>query len=135
MFKTKTESADRQPLTTATLISSGTVFNGDVNSQNDLRIDGVIHGNVSSTSKIIIGPSGFVEGNIEGKHADITGRVVGNIVVTDLIQLRPKCQVHGNISAGTLQAENGAAFNGLCQMGANTNVVVMKEQDVLAKAQ
>ena len=119
----------------ATLITSGTVFNGDVQSDNDLRIDGVIHGNVTSAAKIIIGPSGFVEGNVIGKQADVSGRVVGNITAVDSIQLRPKCDVQGNLTAATFQAESGAIFNGHCQMGIATNVVQMTEQDVFAKAQ
>ena len=39
----------------ATLISPGTTLKGDVKSENDLRIDGTIHGNVYSSSKIIVG--------------------------------------------------------------------------------
>ena len=102
----------------ATLISAGTIVNGDLVSDNDLRIDGTINGNVSSTAKIIVGPSGYVEGNIEGQQADITGKVSGNITVNEILQLRGNCQVQGNICAGKLQVEPTAVFNGQCQMGA-----------------
>src|SRR3954466_15014642 len=82
----------------ATLISSGTILKGDMRSDNDLRIDGTIHGNVSSSAKIIVGPSGFVEGNIEGTNADVSGRVTGNISVKDMLQLRAESSVDGNIA-------------------------------------
>src|SRR5215204_6461803 len=65
----------------ATLISEGTVLQGDVNSENDLRIDGTIQGNVLSSAKVVVGPTGCIEGNIHGKQADITGKVIGNISV------------------------------------------------------
>jgi cytoskeletal protein CcmA (bactofilin family) len=133
--KEKTTSAQKQSVNSATIITLGTVFHGDVSSENDLRIDGVIHGNVSSTAKIVLGPSGFIEGNIDGKHADISGRVVGNITAQESIQLRPKCQVNGNIHAATFQAETGSVFNGQCHMGGGANVVSMTENEVLAKAQ
>ena len=115
----------------ATLISSGTILRGNVKSNNDLRIDGTIHGNVSSSAKIVIGPTGFVEGNIEGANADITGKVVGNISVKELLQLREQSIVDGNISAIKLQVDPAATFNGKCQMGAQAaSVVTMNNTDV-----
>lgn len=105
----------------ATLISAGTVLQGDLRSEADLRIDGTIHGNVISSAKIVVGPTGFVEGNIQGSQADITGKVVGNIIVKDLAQLRTKSNVQGNITALSLQIESGAFFNGQSIMSTATN--------------
>lgn len=114
----------------ATLISAGTSLKGDLKSETDLRIDGAIHGNVSSGAKIIVGPDGFVEGTIQGAQADIAGKVVGNITVKDLASLRAKSSVQGNITALSLQIEAGAVFNGQSIMTtavATGNVVQMKE--------
>jgi len=100
----------------ATLISAGTTLNGDVASETDLRIDGTIKGNVICSSKIIIGTSGLVEGNVTGLQADVSGKVMGNIEVKELLQLREESNVEGNIMAGKLQIEPSALFNGRCQM-------------------
>lgn len=117
----------------ATLVGAGTTLKGDVNSNNDLRIDGAIYGNVSSSARIIIGPSGFVEGNIEGANADITGKVTGNITVKELLQLREQSVVDGNIIATKLQVDPNAVFNGKCQMGAQAaSIVLMNNTDVPA---
>jgi cytoskeletal protein CcmA (bactofilin family) len=119
----------------ATLISAGTVLKGDLKSESDLRIDGTIHGNVSSGAKVVIGPSGFVEGNIDGINADISGRLAGNVVAKEVVQLRNSANVQGNITAASLQIDSGAVFNGQSQMGPVGNVVVMKEgEPVHAKA-
>jgi cytoskeletal protein CcmA (bactofilin family) len=128
--KEKTSSySEKTYSNSATLISSGTTLKGDVKSENDLRIDGTIHGNVYSSSKIIVGPSGFVEGNIEGANADITGKITGNISVKDLLQLRGECNVQGNIAATKLQIDPTAVFNGKCQMGAQpASVVTMSNE-------
>src|SRR6476620_2913143 len=107
--KDKTTSIPGVP-NSATLISSGTILKGDVKSNNDLRIDGTIQGNVSSTAKIVIGPSGHVEGNIEGVNADITGKVTGIISVKEMLQLREQSVVEGNIIAGKLQVDPNAVF-------------------------
>lgn len=115
----------------ATLISAGTVLRGNVKSDSDLRIDGTIQGNVSSSAKIVVGPTGFVEGSIEGANADITGKVKGNITVKELLQLREKSNVEGNIIAAKLQVDPAAVFNGKCQMGTQAgSVVSMSTPDV-----
>src|ERR1700751_3536246 len=101
----------------ATLISAGTTLKGDISSNSDLRIDGTIIGNVHSSSKIVIGASGNVEGDISGNQADIEGKVSGNIKTKDLLQLRGDCVVNGNVHAGKLQIEPTAVFNGQCHMG------------------
>jgi cytoskeletal protein CcmA (bactofilin family) len=113
----------------ATLVSAGTTLKGDINSNSDLRIDGTIIGNVTSSAKIVIGASGNVEGDLSGNQADIVGKVSGNIKTKDLLQLRGDCVVNGNVHAGKLQVEPTAIFNGQCHMGNNEqariNVVEM----------
>ena len=133
--KEKSNSTERFTSNSATLISAGTILKGDVQSDNDLRIDGTIHGNVTSSAKIVVGPTGFVEGNIQGSQADITGKVTGNINVKELAQLRTQSNIHGNISAASLQIESGAIFNGQSIMTVENNVVHMNEGELLhAKA-
>ncbi|TCJ17590.1 polymer-forming cytoskeletal protein [Flaviaesturariibacter flavus] len=121
MFNRDKQSSDA-PSNKATLISAGTEVRGDVQSDHDLRIDGAVYGHVRSSARIVVGPNGVVEGDIESQQADITGRVVGDIRVRDLLQLRGDCVVEGNLSAGKLQIEPTATFNGQCQMGAGTIV-------------
>jgi cytoskeletal protein CcmA (bactofilin family) len=103
----------------ATLISAGTTLKGDISSNTDLRIDGTVIGNVNSASKIVIGASGSVEGDISGNQADVVGKVSGNVKTKDLLQLRGDCVVNGNVYAGKLQIEPTAVFNGQCHMGNN----------------
>ena len=118
----------------ATLISAGTTLKGDISSNSDLRIDGTIIGNIRSNSKIIIGNTGVVEGDIEGNQADITGKVNGNIKVKDLLQLKGECNITGNVQAGKLQIEPTATFNGQCHMGtsltSSSKVFALEEEEL-----
>ena len=128
MFNTKNKTEMQPEKTTTsgngtTLISTGTTLKGDISSNSDLRIDGTIVGNITSSAKIVIGANGVVEGDINGNQADIVGKVSGNIKTKDLLQLRGDCIVNGNVYAGKLQVEPTAVFNGQCHMG--TNVVEM----------
>ncbi|MFZ1264656.1 MAG: polymer-forming cytoskeletal protein [Chitinophagaceae bacterium] len=136
MFTTKNKTDMQQSVTNgngATLISSGTILNGDISSNSDLRIDGTVIGNINSSAKIIIGNTGVVEGDIAGNQADIVGKVSGNIRAKELLQLRGDCMVTGNLYAGKLQIEPTATFNGQCHMGANIVEMNNNEQQAAIK--
>ena len=135
MFNTKNKTDMQQEKTSGngtTLIGAGTTVKGDISSNSDLRIDGTIIGNVNSSSKIVIGASGLVEGDITGAQADIVGKVSGNVRAKELLQLRGECMVTGNLYAGKLQVEPTATFNGQCHMGANVVEMSNNEQPQVA---
>ncbi len=128
--KIKTEPMGQIPISSnnATLIGAGTVLKGDIQSQQDLRIDGTVIGNVKSASKIIIGQGGVIEGDLESSNCDVNGKVTGNIRCRELLQLRGESVVTGNLYAGKLQIEPSATFNGQCHMGANVVEMSGNEQ-------
>jgi cytoskeletal protein CcmA (bactofilin family) len=144
--KSKSENNEENVPASASMIGAGTVLKGDITSNGDLRIDGTLKGNIIGSAKVIIGANGVVEGDISGQQADIMGKVTGSIRVKDLLQLKNGSVVNGNISAGKLQVEPSATFNGQCHMSngaGNTseiksgNIISMneiKEQDAKAAA-
>jgi cytoskeletal protein CcmA (bactofilin family) len=111
----------------ASLIGTGTTITGDIVSNGDVRIDGVLKGNIRGSAKILIGQDGVVEGDIEGQQADIMGRVEGRISVKELLNLRSNAIIKGDIRAGKLQIEPTVVFNGQCQMGEASVVEMAKE--------
>ncbi len=120
MFNSKSKSSHK-PLSTSstTIIGAGTVINGNIESEGDIRIDGLLNGNLLAKSKIFIGPEGGVEGDIVARQADVLGKVTGKVKITELLQLMGKCDVQGDIFAGKLQVEPSASFNGCCHTGAS----------------
>ena len=124
MFNSKSRSSDDATTSNgSTLVSAGTTITGDIDSNGDIRIDGILKGNLKGKAKIIIGTEGIVEGDIEGLQADIMGHVRGNIKIQELLYLHGTTKVNGDIYAGKLQIEPTAVFNGKCNMGAVANVV------------
>lgn len=118
MFKSK--SASDAPATGAnSIIGAGTVITGDISTNGDIRIDGTLSGNLRTGAKVLIGPEGMVEGDIRGQQADILGSVKGTITVNDLLHLRGRASIQGDVYAGKLQVEPTVTFNGHCHMGAN----------------
>ena len=106
-------------LGSATIIGAGSVISGNIESVGDIRIDGILKGNLSCRSKVLLGPEAVIEGDIIARQADILGKVLGKVKVNDLLHLHGKAVVEGNIHTGKLQIESTASFNGECHMGAN----------------
>lgn len=99
------------------LIGTGTVIEGDIRSNGDLRIDGSVHGNVYSKAKVVVGNTGLVEGNINCQNADVSGTVKGKSTVNELLFLKSSSKMNGDIVTGKLVVEVGATFTGSCNMG------------------
>ena len=98
-------------------LGQGTVINGEINSDADIRIDGTVRGNVVSKGKIVLGASGLIEGDIRSENAYLEGRVNGKVEVADLLILSKSSFINGDIMIKKLVVEEGAKFNGKCTMG------------------
>jgi cytoskeletal protein CcmA (bactofilin family) len=100
------------------LIGNGTSITGDINSNGDVRIDGTLKGNISITGKLVVGPSGNIEGNVICQNADISGEIHGKVTVTELLSLKASAKLLGDIITGKISIEPNATFTGTCNMGA-----------------
>ncbi len=89
---------------------------GDLEADHDMRIDGKIYGNVYCKAKVVLGPTGVVEGDLHAFNADIFGSVIGNMDIKDMLCLKTKSNVSGNIVTAKLDIETDAEFNGTCTM-------------------
>jgi cytoskeletal protein CcmA (bactofilin family) len=95
----------------------GTVVEGTVKSESDIRIDGIIKGSLTCNAKVIIGPSGFIEGEIKCANAVIEGKFEGSLQVTELLNVRENAKVSGDVRTNKLIVQSGAVFNVDCKMG------------------
>ncbi len=116
--KDKRNSNGRQdyPVGSVTTIAHGTKINGDVESDNDMRIDGTVTGNIICKAKVVLGESGHVEGDLQANAADVFGTVNGHVSTKDLLCLKSKCVINGDLNVGKLDIEQTAVFNGKCNM-------------------
>ncbi len=100
-------------------LKKGTIINGDLTSENDARIDGVINGNINVKGKVIIGGTGKITGNITCSFCDIEGSVTGKLSIKNNLTLKSTANYTGEIATGKLVIEPGAVFNGSCKMDGN----------------
>lgn len=102
------------------ILSEGTKLKGDLNSQADIRIAGLVEGEAVSKGKIIVTGGGRIVGNVTSSDSDIAGRVEGEVKVSGKLTLRESAIIDGNIYTKTLIVEEGAQINGSCRMGSDT---------------
>jgi cytoskeletal protein CcmA (bactofilin family) len=113
-------------------ISVGTTITGDIISEFDIRIDGKLVGNLDTKGKLVLGPSGTVNGNIQCKNSVVEGKIEGKISVSELLTLKSTAFIQGDIITNKLAIEPGSKFIGNCDMsGAEKNHfnAGAKEQD------
>lgn len=115
-MKRKEKSTFESPERLNRLVEGSKII-GDLFADSNLRIDGEIKGNVSTSSKVVIGENGKITGNLTCLDADIEGIVEGTITVEGLLVLREAAKISGDIYTLRIQIDEGAFFNGKCQMG------------------
>jgi cytoskeletal protein CcmA (bactofilin family) len=79
-------------------------------------LDGHLVGNFQSKGKIVIGPAASVKGDIVCKNADIEGKYEGKIQVLEILNIKSKASIHGEVICGKLSVEPGAEFSATCVM-------------------
>ena len=121
MFGSKKENTTKSnlnPTSSNTLNSlvQGTSISGDIVADSDIRIDGNLKGTLECAAKVVIGPTGSIEGEIRCQNAVIEGRFKGDLFVDQLLQVKEKAEINGNISTGKILVQAGATFNVSCKM-------------------
>ncbi len=115
-------------------ISYGTVFNGEIMSPGDMRIDGTFNGKVQSKGRVVVGESAVIKGDIVCNDIDLWGKVEGNLYVKDTLALKEGCAVNGNLHVRRLSVELGATFNGTARLSARLNLTSLPAQQLLRQS-
>ena len=97
-------------------ISTGTVIKGEINSPNDIRIDGAFEGKIVCKGRVVAGEKAVIKGDIVCENVDFWGKLEGCLYVKDTLTLKDTCTVTGDLHIKRLVVELGARFNGACKM-------------------
>lgn len=96
----------------ANRINNGTVIKGDIVAQSDIRIEGKIIGNIECSSKVVVGSSGLIEGNIKCTDLTVEGKVKGNIDINGILFFKSKALFDGDVKYKKIVVEEGATISG-----------------------
>lgn len=112
-------------------IAQGTTYKGNIESQGSFRIEGKVIGNIKTPGKIVVGKTGYIEGQIECENADFEGEFKGELKVSKLLTLRATSIIEGEVFTGKLSIEPGAKLNATCSM--KGHVKSLSKNDTITK--
>ena len=103
-----------------TILTTDVEIKGTIKFDQVLKIDGKFEGEmITSEGELIVGETGTVKASAKVKNASIEGRLEGDIVATEKVELKHKAQLLGDLQSRTLVIEEGVIFNGQCNVNPN----------------
>jgi cytoskeletal protein CcmA (bactofilin family) len=100
-------------------LDRGSSFKGEMEFEDTMRIDGKFNGKIVSKNELIVGESAHIEGDLHVGRVAISGTVIGKIVAEQRVEIHRNGKVYCDIETPALIIEEGAIFQGNCQMGDN----------------
>ena len=105
-------------------IDKGSYVRGELSFEEAFRIDGRFEGKIRSGSELTLGDDADVNAEIEVGRLCVNGTLKGSVRATERVELLAGARVVGDISTPVLRIEEGAHFEGSCEMGKeNSNLV------------
>lgn len=103
------------------IIGSETVIKGEIVSHGTVRIDGRFEGSLSADC-VIIGEGGNILGDVTAKSLIAAGKLTGNVVATESVEIQTKGEVLGDIYTHKLTVAEGGVFEGRSSMQKNREI-------------
>lgn len=98
-------------------LGKGIEFKGMLTYQGTIRVDGKIEGEIRTKGTLIIGDTAEINAEINAGTIISSGKINGNVVASEKIQLLNPAVLTGSIQTPHLLIEEGVKFNGTCDMG------------------
>ncbi|MEP6880687.1 MAG: polymer-forming cytoskeletal protein [Dokdonella sp.] len=98
-----------------TLVAEGTTIRGDIEFNGGLHMDGAVEGSICALGDkavLTLSNKGRVEGEIRAPNAVINGKVKGDIIVSERLELATQARIDGNVYYKVLEMAAGAQVNG-----------------------
>ncbi len=113
-----------------------TVFNGSLNFDGTVRIDGKFEGKVITEDTLIIGETGHLMAEISAGTVICMGRVEGTIVASKKVEIHSTSKILGNIKSPAIDIELGGILDGNCDMtGKETKIIpLVKTEEIENKS-
>ena len=100
-----------------------TVFNGSLNFDGTVRIDGKFEGQVCTDDTLIVGETGHIIAEISAGTIICMGLVEGTLMASKKVEIHANSRVIGNIKSPALYIELGGVLDGSCDMTEKENKV------------
>jgi cytoskeletal protein CcmA (bactofilin family) len=101
------------------VLNSDVEVKGTLKFSGELTFDGKVDGDISSEGTLNLGDNAVVKGTIDVGSVVVRGKITGNIVAKDKIELKAKTELFGDVRAAKLVIEEGVTFVGKTEVNPN----------------
>jgi cytoskeletal protein CcmA (bactofilin family) len=107
------------PNTSKNILAADVEIKGTLKFSGELTFEGKLEGEIQSDGVLNLGDSAVVNGNINAQSVVVRGKVNGNIVAKEKIDIKTKTEMFGDIRAAKLAIEEGVTFVGKTEVNPN----------------
>ncbi len=104
---------------TKNVLNSDVEIKGNLRFSGELTFEGKLEGETHSDGTLLLGDTAVVNGNITASSVVVRGKVNGNIVAKDKIDIKTKTELFGDVRAAKLVVEEGITFVGKAEVNPN----------------
>lgn len=98
------------------LVAAEATWEGTLRSDGDIRVDGVLRGEVETAATLIVSPSARIHGTVHARNVMLAGDLEGDVICEDRLEILPGGSARGQINSGTLVVHEGAYIDSRFQM-------------------
>jgi len=99
-----------------TILGTNAVFKGELTFKGTLCIDGEFEGKLTTSGKLIVAEQGTILANIKAGTVICRGKITGNIIASQKVEIYSTGKVLGDVHTPTLMIELGAVVHGKSNM-------------------
>lgn len=89
---------------------------GTLSVEGDVRIEGLVEGEVRATGDIDIETGSKVSARLEGRNVAVRGAVIGDVIASKRLSVHGSGSVTGDVTTPRLRVDDGTTVNGRISM-------------------
>jgi cytoskeletal protein CcmA (bactofilin family) len=101
------------------VLNTDVEIKGNLKFTGELTFEGKLEGEINTDGTLHLGDSAIVNGNINAGSVVVRGKINGNIVAKDKIEIKSKTELFGDVRSGKLVIEEGVTFVGKTEVNPN----------------
>lgn len=109
-----------------TVIGPDATFKGELTFESSAKLLGKIDGTITAKGRLEVAAGSECKATISAKEVIVQGHIQGNVEAQDLVELKPKGMITGDIIAARMSMAEGAAIDGHCRIGVGSKTASLK---------
>jgi cytoskeletal protein CcmA (bactofilin family) len=104
---------------TKNVLNSDVELKGTLKFTGELMFDGKLDGDINSEGTLLLGDNAIVKGTIDVGTVVVRGKITGNVIAKEKIDIKAKTELFGDVRAAKLVIEEGVTFVGKSEVNPN----------------